>query len=77
MTNQQAALSQYRWNNMPIKPPSSTLFKVTVFRDMLCVVWEIGTGTSTGTTNILDEYPESKGRVVTAHTMKAYRGGDI
>jgi hypothetical protein len=73
MTNRQAALSQYRWNDMPIKPLSSTLFKVTVFKDMLCVVWEIGTGT----TNILDEYPESKGRIVTAHTMKAYRGGEV
>jgi hypothetical protein len=62
---------------MPIKPLSSTLFKVTVFRDMLCVVWEIGAGISTGTTNILDEYPESKGRAVNAHTMKAYRGGEV
>jgi hypothetical protein len=40
---------------MPIKPLISTLFKVTVFRDMLGVVGEIGTGTSSGTTNILDK----------------------
>jgi hypothetical protein len=51
MTNKQVALSQY----MPIKPLISTLFKVTVFRDMLDVVREIGTGTSSGTTNILDK----------------------
>jgi len=51
MTDQQAALSQY----MPIKPIISTLFKVTVFRDMLGVDGEIGTGTSSGTTNILDK----------------------